>query len=46
MAAEYAQNHSVEETSAFMHRAYEMFKASNKDEAKIEELHAAAVAAC
>ena len=46
-AAEYAKSHSVEETSAFCHRAYEMFKASNKNEEKIEEVvHAAAIAVC
>lgn len=46
MAVEYAKSHSVKETSAFMHRAYEMFKASNKNEEKIEEIHAAAIAVC
>jgi hypothetical protein len=47
-AAEYAKSHSIEETSAFCHRAYEMLKASNKNEEKIEEVvfRATAVAAC
>jgi hypothetical protein len=46
-AAEYAKRHSVEETSAFCHRAYGMFKAINKNEEKIEEVFFhAAVTAC